>query len=348
MKNTSFLFINIFIALLLTACEKTILGTDLNNDPETNFEVFWQDFDQHYALFGVKQIDWVNLYDQYRPQVTATTTDKELWSIMTQMIEHLNDGHTFLLDIPNQVYYESGDSLNKLAIEEFDLNLIYNKYVTEIEDLTGDKEFSYGSIKDKDIGYIYLGGMHSTDPSQIDRIVKDLNKYQAIVFDIRNNGGGSDAFSARIASAFSDGEHFVYTVQNRNGPGHNDFEAPRKYYTSVGEQVFLKPVILLTDRYTASAGEIFGLYMNPFEHVIKMGDNTAGDFSDGSIRRFLPNGWEYRYSIQKFLLPDGRSLEGIGNTPDIYSKNTKADIEAGNDKVLEDALKYLHTEFNIQ
>ena len=71
-------------------------------------------------------------------------------------------------------------------------------------------------------------------------------------------------------------------------------------------------------------------------------------FSDGSIRRFLPNGWEYRYSIQKFLLPDGRSLEGIGNTPDIYSKNTIADIEAGNDKVLEEALEYLQTEFNIQ
>ena len=348
MKNTSFLFINIFIALLFTACEKAVLGTDLNNDPETNFEIFWQDFDQHYALFGVKQIDWVNLYDQYRPQVTATTTDEELWSIMTQMIEHLDDGHTFLLDLPNRIYYESGDALNKLAIEEFDLDLIYNKYVSETEDLSGDREFSYGSIKDKDVGYIYLGKMGNTDPSQIDHIVKELAQHQAIVFDIRNNGGGFDDFSARIASAFADGEHFIYTVQNRNGSGHNDFEAPRKYTTYVGEQVFLKPVILLTDRYTASAGEIFCLHMNVFDHVIQMGDNTAGDYSDGGIRRFLPNGWEYQYSIQKFLLPDGRSLEGIGSTPDIYSKNTKADIEAGKDKVLEEALEYLNTQYNIQ
>ncbi len=348
MKNTIFLFITISIAFLFTACEKAVLGTELNNDPENNFEIFWQDFDQHYALFGVKQIDWVNLYNQYRPEVTATTTDEELWSIMTQMIEHLDDSHTFLLDLPNRTIYKSGHALNNQATEEFDLDLIYNKYVAEMEDLTGDRTFSYGSIKDKDIGYIYLGAMGNADPNQIDAIIKDLNPYQAIVFDIRNNRGGDDSFSNKIASAFADGEHFVYTVQNRNGPNHNDFEAPRNYYTTIGDQVFLKPVILLTDRKTASAGETFGLYMKAFEHVIQMGDTTAGDYSDASNRRFLPNGWEYQYSIQKYLLPDGSSLEGIGNIPDVYSKNTKADIEVGNDKVLEEAIGYLRTQYNIQ
>jgi len=52
-----------------------------------------------------------------------------------------------------------------------------------------------------------------------------------------------------------------------------------------------------------SAAEIFLLQMNAFDHVVQMGDYTAGDFSDGSMRRFLPNGWEYQYSVQMFLQP---------------------------------------------
>lgn len=88
--------------------------------------------------------------------------------------------------------------------------------------------------------------------------------------------------------------------------------------------------------------------MNAFDQVIQMGDYTAGDFSDGSMRRFLPNGWEYRYSVQMFLQPDGKSLDGVGHQPDVFIKNTIADIAAGNDKVMEKAFDYLLKEYDIK
>lgn len=335
------------VATTLLSCEKAILGEQPMNNSESNFELFWNDFDQHYALFGVKNIDWQDLYNQNRPKVTPTTTDNELWNILTEMIEELNDGHVVLADPITNRTYESGDSLNTVALDEFSSELIYSKYVEQIEVFEDNPRFSFGQIKQGNIGYIYLGSMGG-DASQIDRIIQELENTQAIIVDTRNNTGGSDLFSTRVANAFSDGEHFVYSVQNRNGPSYDDFEEPREFFTSVGETTYLKPVILLTDRFTASAGEIFGLHMNAFKQVVQMGDHTAGDYSDASMYRFLPNGWAYKYSIQKFLLPDGTSLEGIGNKPGVFVKNNIADIQAGNDVVLERALQYLMEEYNIK
>ena len=67
------------------------------------------------------------------------------------------------------------------------------------------------------------------------------------------------------------------------------------------------------------------------------------------MRRFLPNGWQYQYSIMKFLLADGvTSLDGIGHIPDIEIRNSAEDILAGNDLVLERAYRYLFEEFGIR
>lgn len=355
MRNNS-IFLSIITSLFLfTACEKAIIGTVEVNDPENNFEIFWNDFDQHYALFDIRGFDWDEQYAKFRPQVTAQTTDQELWEIMTQMIAVLDDGHTFLMDRKTLIesneqkgFFGSGSEHYEQVEAEFGKDLIFEKYTQNITDITGDLEFAYGNIKDKNIGYIYLGGMDNVDPSIIDKVTSDLKEYPAIILDIRNNGGGNDPFAARIAGAFADKSEFIYTVQNRNGPKHTDFEAPRKFFSQkAGNEQYTKPVIVLTDGYVASAAEIFLFHMKAFDHVVQMGDYTTGDFSDGSMRRFLPNGWEYRYSIQMFLQPDGTSLDGVGHQPDIFIKNTIADIEAGNDKVLEKAFDYLLEEYDI-
>lgn len=127
------------------------------------------------------------------------------------------------------------------------------------------------------------------------------------------------------------------------------FDDKKLYYTQFDNaNPYTKPVIVLTDRRTISAGEIFLLHMNSFSHVTQIGDTTAGDFSTVSNMRFLPNGWTYVYSIQKFLLPNGNSLDGIGHVPDIYMKNTVSEIKSSVDKVLEGAFDYLTTAYEIE
>lgn len=104
---------------------------------------------------------------------------------------------------------------------------------------------------------------------------------------------------------------------------------------------YTKPVVLLTDALTISAAEIFTLNMKAFEQVTHIGDTTSGAHSDVGPARFLPNGWTYEYSTMKYLMPDGKSLEGIGIAPDIYVQNSRMDIVNRRDKVLEFAIDFL-------
>ena len=333
----------------MTGCEKMILGPDASNDPENIFELLWNDFDQHYALFGVRGSNWDSIYQDYRPQVTESTSDEELWSYFANMIEYLDDGHTLIYNPDTGIAHVSGDSLAAVAENEFKLSLVEEKFLESLTAVESDEEVFYGKVADKPIGYLYMGDMEGDDPAVIDEIMSDLSQYEALILDLRLNGGGDDLYAERIAGAFADGEHFIYTVQNRNGPGHDDFEEKRPYYTiPAGDNQYLKPVVILTDRYTVSAAEVFLLHMNAFAHVTQIGDTTAGDFSDGSMLRFLPNGWLYRFSIQRFLLPDGKSLDGLGHVPDIYIKNTEGDMQAEEDLVMDRALQFLKEEHGIE
>lgn len=352
MKN---LLIILFLLVSLVGCEKAFLGEAPSNDPETNFEIFWEDFDRHYGLFVARGFDWDSIYQVYQPQVTAQTTDEELWSIFKEMIAYLDDSHTFIFQPDAQIAFISGEEEVDQAIEELSYDLIKNEYIENpkdfyLESVAEGNNFFYGKIKNKDIGYIYFEGMDIPNAGKtIDDILADIGNHKAIVIDIRGNFGGSDLTAKAIAGRFADGEHLIYTVEERNGPEHNDFDDPIPYYTKPeGEQHFSKPVILLTDIVTISAAEIFTLHMKSFELVTQIGNFTAGDFSDVSMRRFLPNGWQYQYSSMMYLLPDGTSLDGIGHEPEVYIKNTIDDIQAGNDVVIDRAIQYLWDEYGIE
>lgn len=334
-----------FLLFILTnsACEKIVLGEDEVNDPENNFELLWSDMDRSYALFEAKNIDWNSLYNLYRPQVTASTTDPELWTVMTELLEHLDDSHVTLFTADESAFFMSGFTLNEQSKKEYSKELITNKYLEFRTEIATEDNLSFGKIKNKDIGYIYLGAEDGANPMVIDEIIDQLKGETAMIVDVRQNTGGDDRYAARMAGVFADSENVIYSVQTRNGVHHNDFDEKKYYSTSkAGDEQFLKPVVLLTDRRTISAGEIFCLHLKSFSHVTQIGDTTAGDFATTGTRSFLPNGWNYRFPVQLFLRPDGEYLDGNGgNIPDVYIKNSEADILADVDKVLEEAIEFL-------
>jgi carboxyl-terminal processing protease len=344
----------ILLAFGLFACEKMFLGDDAPNDPVNNFEILWHDFDQHYGLFHARALNWDSIYAVYRPQVNAQTTDEELWSVFKSMIAYLDDGHTALLSYQFKELFSSGSELDSIVESEFDIKLVKEKYIENHQVIPGissggSAAYLYGKVKNMDIGYVYLNGIVADDENFMDHGLKQLGHHKAIILDLRNNFGGDDIIAEAIAGRFADGEHFIYTVQERNGPKHTDFTDKQKYYTKIeGKEHFSKPLIVLTDRITVSAAEILLLHLKSFDQVTQIGDTTAGDFSDIGMRRFLPNGWQYQYSIMMYLLPDGRSLDGIGHVPDVQKRNTFADIQAGNDVVIEEALRYLKNEYGYE
>jgi len=346
---------NITLAILLlitfTACNKALLEDTVDNSPQTNFQLFWDDFDQHYGLFQARNHNWDSIYNAYQPIINATTTDEELWTYLTEIAAYLDDSHTVLYDPSKDIEFESGSEENDIVEEEFSLNLVTETYLENFQllNLVAEEVHLHGKIKDKNIGYLYFSDFEMTESNFIDKVLETLQTYDALIFDLRNNTGGVDEIAAEIAGRFADEERLLYTVQTRNGLNHDDFTPKTEYYSKkVGEQYFSKPVIVLTDKITVSTAEVFLTYMKSFPLVTQIGDVTAGDFSSIGMRRFLPNGWQYQYSIMRYLLPDGSSLDGIGHVPDVFIRNDKSDIQNQTDIVLEEAFSFLLSEYGIK
>ena len=329
-----------FMAMLLLSCEESLIAPAIPNDPVSNFEEMWKGYDQWYGLFDVKEVDWQQVYLEFRPKVSATTTDEELKTIFHDMIDPLNDNHTYIITTANEPRIESGIFDTLKVQTDFSLDLI-PVYVHDF--IHYGAAIDYGML-DGNIGYIHLGDFI---PSQkfyekaMDEIFGKLNDTKGIVVDIRDNPGGNDATAQYVAGRFAATRHLYMTVRKKNGPGHHDFTNSIPWHVEpTGGTRYTKPVVLLTSRWTQSAGETFTLAMNELPHVTQVGDFTSGAFSD-NIARELPNGWFSFMSIGDYRAADGLSYEGIGVNPDVVLVNTKEEIISGQDKCLEKAIELL-------
>jgi carboxyl-terminal processing protease len=68
-------------------------GMQASNDPELNFNIFWQTFNEQYAFFQLRGVNWDTQYQLYRSQVAKETTSLQLFEIMCKMVEPLQDAH---------------------------------------------------------------------------------------------------------------------------------------------------------------------------------------------------------------------------------------------------------------
>ncbi|HEX7757427.1 MAG TPA: S41 family peptidase [Niabella sp.] len=333
-----------FIVTFLMSCQKVLLPQVVSNTPVTNFEEMWQGYDRWYGLLGVKKISWDSLHDHYRPLVHEGMSEPELYTVLSDLITPLNDPHVFLQPTSGHLpRYESSVFFRTHKIQEdFSIEVIKKNYLPSLVTIDGD--LHYG-ILPGNIGYLHFGafGMPvSFYKMQLDKIIDALKDTKALVMDIRNHGGGDDVVSRYVACRFATEKKLFMTVRKKSGPGHDAFTAPESWYVVPdAAQRYTHPVVLLTTRWTTSAGETFTWAMNTQQHVQQIGDTTAGGFSD-VISRELPNGWLYFVSVGDYRNASGASEEGKGIAPVQYAVNTKEDIAAGKDRVLETAMQSLN------
>ncbi|MBN1221931.1 MAG: hypothetical protein JXB23_01690 [Candidatus Aminicenantes bacterium] len=341
-------------------------------DPVLNFDSLWRLFDISYGCFIPKKIDWHLLYRTYRPMVTDKTSGGELFNIMTSLLEHLNDNHVKLQSKEPPRFFRSGvlGNLNRdekgrhipigYNIPDFSLELVKQKYLKgKFEQrLPGTKLAAYfgGDFPlytfawiAQDIGYLHIRNFDEEEKTAeiMNEIVAEFKDARGLVLDVRGNGGGWDPVAKAIADRFADRKRLFMTTQTRNGPKHDDFAKPRYWYTEPkGPQQFKKPIIMLTHRWTISAGDCFVLAMRVFPHVINLGEFTSGAYSDEYWDK-LPNGWDVCICNMLYLDHEERCWEGIGTPPNIRMVNTKEDIAEGRDRVLERAIDLLRAEPKI-
>jgi carboxyl-terminal processing protease len=266
---------------------------------------------------------------------------------LSDMIVLLNDNHLNLYPtngklpvFPGGVLSYRNGQLQILKVQEdYDLE-VAKKYTTDYKQVT--ENIGYGKLA-TNLAYINVKGTDGLNDveKQMEKIMTSVNDASGVIIDIRGFYGGYDPVSQYVAGCFASSKKLYMTTKKRNGPLHTDFTETAEWYVEPKTSMpYTKPVIVLTSRFTQSAGETFALALKQFDHVKALGDTTAGSFSDNPNFEMY-NGWMFSVSVGDYRAPGGVSYEGFGMPPDTYSKTTKEDLLAGKDVTLEKAMEML-------
>jgi len=314
--------------------------------PEAVFETLWEMFDQHYALFPAKSIDWQKLHDVYHRRIVTGMTEEELFVVLTDMLSHLNDNHVILMAQSLGRDFSAGyigpyiqDMGFEGALRFLQQHPLPERYYKNASLTLEEGIFQYGWV-DRDVGYIHFIGFEAAvnNAAAMDSILKYFSSARALIVDVRYNSGGDDRVGRIIADCFADKRRLYMITRDRNGPGHDDFREPGYWHVNPASRTFTRPVILLANRFSVSAAENFVLAMRVLPHVTVVGDFTSGCFAD-MVWFDLPNGWRCSYSRNYFVDYEGRCWEGIGVPPDIMMRG--AEPEGDTDHAFELALALL-------
>lgn len=329
------------LLIITCSCDAFLLGDVVSNDPESNFEVLWKEFDEKYGLFAPKGIDWDTLYSTYRPTVTSSSTDLELYTTLTTMLDNLNDSHVGLLPTAGSGLprYQSGYLGTLTSMDDFVLDVVTDNYLSDKR--FAEPYYTYGILDGTNIGYLHIEGfgeMPRKMDKPLDEILGYLGNTSGIIIDIRGGWGGEDLAGQYIAGRFTDQAYPYMRTRVKSGPEENDFTDWEDWTVSPeGNSQYLEPIVVLTHRFTISARETFALALKPRPNVTFIGDTTAGAFSN-QINRELPNGWGYSLSIGQWTDAAGVFYEGVGLVPDTIVLNDSTDLLAGQDEALETAI----------
>ncbi len=340
------LLLTLPFTFVMASCEEELVGPQVTGTPTATFEYFWQTFDTHYGLFDVKQIDWDETFRQHRPRVNDAMTDAELYQVLTDMMNPLNDNHLNLYPTngtlpvyPGGIFkYENGNSVITKVQEDFDLE-VAKRYLINYQQITPN--IGYGKLP-HNLYYLSIKGTDGMKQVEngMEKMLTALADASGLVIDIRGFYGGYDPVSQYLAGCFANSRNLYMTTRKRNGPKHTDFTLPLEWFVEPKPHAFTKPVVVLTSLFTQSAGETFLMAMKTGAHVKTLGGTTAGSLSDNPNFE-LPNGWMFSVSVGDYRAADGTSYEGIGIAPDVQATATREDLLAGKDPVLERAIELL-------
>ena len=186
----------------------------------------------------------------------------------------------------------------------------------------------------KKIGYIYVSIFANNTYNQFKKELEELEKsgIDALIIDFRDNSGGHMSSANNMLSLFLDSSKVIFQLQDKN--------STEKVYSS-GKLTKEYPIVLLANNNSASSSEIViaGLKDNLGAKLV--GEKT---FGKGTVQELqtLPSGAQYKFTIKKWLTPNGICINKVGIEPDYeielsdeYSKNPSDETDNQLQKALE-------------
>jgi carboxyl-terminal processing protease len=159
------------------------------------------------------------------------------------------------------------------------------------------------------LGYIALSQFAPKSAEEMRNAINLLlnRNVEGFVLDLRNNPGGFVPASREIASLFV-GEKPLYYSMDRTGAS--------RELVGTGSPLTDKPVVVLVNDSTASAGEILAGALKDNHRAVLVGSRTFGQGLVHSVRT-LSDGSGLVVAIAHFKTPAGREVHHNGIEPDL-------------------------------
>ncbi len=156
------------------------------------------------------------------------------------------------------------------------------------------------------VGYIHLERVARSSTAEMDSAFAVLADAKGIVLDLRRNPGGYLDESLTVTDLFLDPGKRIVSTRGRNprrGPGEHEDAAYTRRPANIGDKL----LVVLVDRFTASAGEILAGALQDHDRALVVGERTFGKGVVQSIVG-LPDDWQLQLTTGEWFTPLGRSL----------------------------------------
>ncbi|MEO0369533.1 MAG: carboxy terminal-processing peptidase, partial [Pseudomonadota bacterium] len=211
------------------------------------------------------------------------------------------------------------------------------------------KKFSVISIPSfySNEGQAKNGAKFTSTTHDVRKLIDDMKKQgdsEGLVIDLRGNGGGYLNEAVSLSGLFIEQGPIVQVIpSNRKTEVLNDLDSSIAYDG---------PLVVLIDRFSASASEIFAAAMQDYGRAIIVGERS---FGKGTVQRVAPlrsnfrllggtpeHNSQVKFTNAQFFRVNGGSTQHKGVTPDILLNSGVEDEEFG-ERSYDNALPWSQT-----
>ena len=165
----------------------------------------------------------------------------------------------------------------------------------------------YAGMLNEKVGYIRLTSFTQTAGQQFIGALtklKEEDSAQAIIFDLRGNGGGLLNQSINIVNAFVPKGTMVVQTKGKI----SKWDAT---YATLNNPIDTEmPVVVLVDDRSASASEIVSGALQDLDRAVVIGDRTFGKGLVQQTRRLSYNA-QLKVTVAKYYIPSGRCIQKL-------------------------------------
>ena len=227
---------------------------------------------------------------------------------------------------------EEGTFVTLLIKRKNQENKLYKIQRAEIEIKSVSTKVPEKAQLDDCVGYIRLSSFISKNAtSEFESALNQYRNKKGFIIDLRSNPGGLLSNAILISDMFLDGGIIVSTV-DRDGYKETT-RATKRYVTD-------KPIVILINKGSASASEIFSGAMKDNKRALLVGENSFGKGLVQEVNKLM-GGSGANITIQKYLTPNGTDINKKGIAPDVTIELTEENIKAKDDVQLKKANELL-------